>query len=656
MPELSVCTRCGTEVNRPRRMLQALAKALAWFMTPVLSSLVVALLLGPEAVAENRFFIIVVWVAVFIPLAGKALVDGFGRTCPACGSGSLVAASSSEASRLAGERTSRVLGSGHKRPVTALTVLDDGRLASASHDRTIRVWNTDTGAEPLVLTGHEGAVTALAALPGGRLVSGSKDKTVRVWQVVDSSSRVVARHPGKVTALAALADGRVVSASKGHLEVCDLADPGAPVTFDLGKVSPRALAVADDGRIVAAGWEGLLLVDPAQPGQVTRHSDTWVNALVVLDDGRVACGSQDTSLLVFRLDDTHAPETFREGRSGEYDAVDHVAALPDGRVASYERHSEGSDLIRVWDLTRATPAVVVPAKAVALAVLPTGGLALAGPDKTIQLIRAPAIVAPAGPAEPGLAPVEPPAPQPIEPPAEPPVAVEPPGSPAPPQIEPPVALPTEPPAGPPIKEPLGQRVGEPVEFGSEEPPAPPPPSPPVPNQPTRRRRHPRPGTIAVAGVAALAGIGGTVGVFALSDGDDSKTEEPPGQTILTTVFTVVAPTAPIPNVEEPLPDFSDVEDSTIETLGCRARLRFVWRTDEPERVPDGANAMIVVTAWTGAKIHERPVRSGSVTLQVTLPMHRGYNDFKGELVSIDLRAVNSLPRPFSVTTTQCAPP
>jgi WD40 repeat protein len=57
-------------------------------------------------------------------------------------------------------------------------VLPDGRLASASWDRIIRLWNLGSGEVEATLGGHTKCITALAALPGGRLASGSDDHTV----------------------------------------------------------------------------------------------------------------------------------------------------------------------------------------------------------------------------------------------------------------------------------------------------------------------------------------------------------------------------------------------------------------------------------------------------------------------------------------------
>jgi hypothetical protein len=59
----------------------------------------------------------------------------------------------------------------------------DGKLlASASADKTVRLWDPVTGASLQALEGHSDSVRAVAFSPDGKLLaSASDDKTVRLW-------------------------------------------------------------------------------------------------------------------------------------------------------------------------------------------------------------------------------------------------------------------------------------------------------------------------------------------------------------------------------------------------------------------------------------------------------------------------------------------
>ena len=233
------------------------------------------------------------------------------------------------------------------------------RMASSSYDKTVRLWDLQTGLEVARLEGHAGGVNALAVMPDGRLASGSSDKTVRLWDLQTGAE--IARlegHTDRVDALAVLPDGRLASGSQD--DTIRLWNPRSgtetarlEVHSDKSTVknswleSHVALTVLPDGRLASGSENDAIRLWDTKSGAETapfEHRSRHL-ALSILPDGRLVSGGKDGAIRIW--DPTSGTESARLQGHGHW--VTAIAVLPNGRLASV---SYGDKTIRLWELRK----------------------------------------------------------------------------------------------------------------------------------------------------------------------------------------------------------------------------------------------------------------------------------------------------------------
>ncbi len=287
---------------------------------------------------------------------------------------------------------------GHAGEVAAVAFSPDGRhLASASHDRTVRIWNVKTGQLVRTLTGHNDVVYCVAYSPdGARLATGSWDQTIKIWSTSDGRLLLTLDgHHERVWRVAYSPDGKqLASLGNGELLISD-ATTGAEIRTirPTARLNFYGLAFSPDGHHVAVTMQArgamILNVATGKEEVVFRGHTSDVKNVAFSPDGRlVATGAGDlvrNDLGEVKIWEAATGKELQDLR-GHTDPIFGVAFSPDGRRLASASQDQN---VKIWDPYSGRETLTIRAHADtvrAVAFSPDGSLlASASGDGTIKV-------------------------------------------------------------------------------------------------------------------------------------------------------------------------------------------------------------------------------------------------------------------------------
>ncbi|MGH3934124.1 MAG: eIF2A-related protein [Pseudonocardiaceae bacterium] len=228
---------------------------------------------------------------------------------------------------------------------------DGRRLATASSDQTVRIWDAHSGAELTALHGHDDRIWAVEWSPNGRwLATGSDDRTTRIW---DASSRTelatLSGHDNEVRAVAWAPNGqRLATGSRDRTVRIWDASSGTELIALFGHDNEvGAVAWSPDGQRLATGSHDrtVRIWDTGSGTELTAlpNHNGWVRAVAWSPDGqRLATASDDRIIRIWEA----SSGTELIALSGHDDEVQGLAWSPAGQQLATASNDQTA---RIWD-------------------------------------------------------------------------------------------------------------------------------------------------------------------------------------------------------------------------------------------------------------------------------------------------------------------
>jgi WD40 repeat protein len=233
---------------------------------------------------------------------------------------------------------------GMERPVAISP--DNQRVIWGGLKGEIGIWNLTTRKEERVLSAHGQQVSCLAfSADGRRFASASHDGSVKVWQTLTGQceSSYSGHGAGHLWSVAISADGRRVAsaADDGAVNVWDQDKGKEPLTLRADTLRPRSVAFSADGKRIVAGGEynlspadDLVRVYDAATGKLRldlRGHSGGVQCVCFDPDSRRLASCDDHGLVrVWNVETGQELLAFR-GCEGGFQTCTRVAFSPDGK-------------------------------------------------------------------------------------------------------------------------------------------------------------------------------------------------------------------------------------------------------------------------------------------------------------------------------------
>ncbi|MGB3267583.1 MAG: NACHT domain-containing protein [Microcoleus sp.] len=241
---------------------------------------------------------------------------------------------------------------GHGR-VNSVSISPDGKtLASGSHDKTVTLWDIHTGECLKTFQGHTDTVRSVEISSDGRIVaSGSSDKTIKLWDIRSGECLKTLRgHTNKVLSVAISPDNiTLVSGSSDQtIRLWDIRSGECLKTLRGHTNRIRSVAISSNCVILASvGYDQQVKLWDIKTGECLKtlqeHTD-WLRSVAISPDGAtLLSGSDDQTVKLWDIRTGECLKTLR----GYINSIRSVTISPD-RTAIVSGNEDQT--VKLWDI------------------------------------------------------------------------------------------------------------------------------------------------------------------------------------------------------------------------------------------------------------------------------------------------------------------
>ena len=189
----------------------------------------------------------------------------------------------------------------HDNAIYSLVLLEDGRIATCSGDKKIKVFNLTDYKCDMTLEGHTDTVTYISQLDNGKLISCSRDRSFKVWSIDKNTFKldttIEEAHNSILWKIIPISNKRIASCSfEGNIKIWNGEAPYSHIKTLEGHSSDVSsiIQIKDKEELVSASYDFTLILwnlsTYSKEKTVKGVKCRWSNSLLELPGHRVIVG------------------------------------------------------------------------------------------------------------------------------------------------------------------------------------------------------------------------------------------------------------------------------------------------------------------------------------------------------------------------------